>query len=298
MMTAHVPDVVRLHDDHQIGTLDVALCELPAAMRPCGHPVQRGDRPYRFERPSPHWLTAHGKRASGRHVERHAPRSCKVLEHVPGHHGPGNVTGAHDEHRYLVHGARSVLARRSLTVVEGQPPRLDATDLALLRLLQRDARQTNKDLADAVGIAQSTCLERVRALRAQGVIKGWHADVDLDAIGRPLRAMISVRLRPKTTASVRRFQQEMLDAPEVVSVWTVTGADDFLVEVATYDVAHLRDFVLDHVTGRSEVVDASTSLIYDQVRVWEIPPAAQVMPKGSSPDAPPSPPGTRAGSAP
>ncbi len=175
--------------------------------------------------------------------------------------------------------------------VDGQPPRLDATDLALIRLLQRDARQTNKDLAEAVGIAQSTCLERIRALRAQGVVKGWHADVDLEALGRPLRAMISVRLRPKTTASVRAFQQEMLDAPEVLAVWTVTGNDDFLVEVATHDVAHLRDFVLDHVTGRSEVVDARTSLVYDQVRRWEIPPAGQILPAeevtraGSAPDA-------------
>jgi len=172
------------------------------------------------------------------------------------------------------------------------PQRLDATDLALIRLLQRDARQTNKDLAAAVGIAQSTCLERIRALRAQGVIRGWHAEVDLEAIGRPLRAMISVRLRPKTTASVRAFQQEMLDAPEVLSVWTVTGADDFLVEVATHDVAHLRDFVLDHVTGRSEVVDARTSLVYDQVRVWEIPPAEQLTQRQSAPDARPAPHGT------
>jgi DNA-binding Lrp family transcriptional regulator len=182
--------------------------------------------------------------------------------------------------------------------VEGQPPRLDDTDLALIRLLQRDARQTNKDLAEAVGIAQSTCLERIRALRAVGVIKGWHADIDLDAIGRPLRAMISVRLRPKTTTSVRAFQQEMVEAPEVLAVWTVTGADDFLVEVATHDVAHLRDFVLDHVTGRSEVVDARTSLVYDQVRAWEIPPAEQLTIAGSAPDARPAPPGTKPRSSP
>jgi len=159
---------------------------------------------------------------------------------------------------------------------------LDRTDLAIVRLLQRDARITNKELAEAVGIAQSTCLERIRALRSEGVIRGWHADVDPSALGRPLRAMISVRLRPKTTASVRAFQQEMIEAPEVIAVWTVTGADDFLVEAAAHDVAALRDFVLDHVTGRSEVVDARTSIVYDQVRVWEIPPAEQVLPAGSA----------------
>ena len=182
--------------------------------------------------------------------------------------------------------------------MDGQLPRLDATDLALIRLLQRDARETNKDLAEAVGIAQSTCLERIRALRAQGVILGWHAEVDLEAIGRPLRAMISVRLRPKTTASVRAFQQEMLDAPEVLAVWTVTGADDFLVEVATQDVGHLRDFVLDHVTGRSEVVDARTSLVYDQVRVREILPAGQLTSARRDPGAQQAPAGTTRRSSP
>ncbi len=182
--------------------------------------------------------------------------------------------------------------------MDTRSPQLDATDLALIQLLQRDARQTNKDLADAVGIAQSTCLERVRALRAQGVIKGWHAEVDLEAIGRPLRAMVSVRLRPKTTASVRAFQHEMLGAPEVLAVWTLTGADDFLVEVATHDVAHLRDFVLDHVTSRSEVVDARTSLVYDHVRVWEILPSEGLTPAGSGPGARRALPGTTRRSSP
>ncbi|MGH8986990.1 MAG: Lrp/AsnC family transcriptional regulator [Acidimicrobiales bacterium] len=182
--------------------------------------------------------------------------------------------------------------------MDGQPPRLDATDLALLQLLQRDARQTNKDLADAVGIAQSTCLERIRNLRALGVIRGWHAEVDLEAIGRPLRAVVSVRLRPKTTASVRAFREEMLEVPEVLAVWTLTGTDDFLVEVATHDVAHLRDFVLERVTGRSDVVDARTSLVYDQVRVWEVPPAGPVTPARTPPDGRSAPPGTTPRSSP
>lgn len=182
-----------------------------------------------------------------------------------------------------------------------EPTRLDAVDLALLRLLQVDARRTNKELAEEVGVAQSTCLERIRALREQGVVRGWHADVDPAAIGRSLRAMISVRLRPKTTASVRAFQQEMLAAPEVLAMWTVTGADDFLVEVATHDVEHLRDFVLDHVTARSEVVDARTSVVYDHVRVWDTPPAPQVShvsPRESSRHARPAPGDTRRRSAP
>jgi len=176
--------------------------------------------------------------------------------------------------------------------------RMDDIDLALLRLLQRDARRTNKDLADEVGIAQSTCLERIRALRASGVVRGWHADVDPAALGRPLRAMISVRLRPKTTASVRAFQQEMIGAAEVLAVWTVTGADDFLVQVAAVDVAHLRDFVLDHVTARPDVADARTALVYDEVRVWDLAPAGELNRPATPRGATPARPGTRRRSAP
>jgi DNA-binding Lrp family transcriptional regulator len=145
-------------------------------------------------------------------------------------------------------------------------PKISESDMALLRLLQKNARMTNKDLARAVGIAESTCLERVRSLRERGIISAWRAEVDLAAIGRPLRALISVRLQPKTTESVRSFQAEMLDAPETLSITTVTGADDFVVEAAVSDVEHLRVFVLEHITSRPDVVDARTAVVYEHLR--------------------------------
>ena len=145
-------------------------------------------------------------------------------------------------------------------------PQIDEIDRSLLTLLQKDARSTNKDLADAVGIAPSTCLERVRTLRARGIITGYRADVDPAAVGRPIRALISVRLRPKTTASVRAFQREVLQQPETLSVFTVSGTDDFVLDVAVPDVMHLRDFILDRVTNRKDVVDAHSSIVYEQVR--------------------------------
>lgn len=142
----------------------------------------------------------------------------------------------------------------------------DEVDQRLLELLQKDARQTNKQLADAAGIAQSTCLERVRGLRARGVITGYRADVDFAALGRPIQALLMVRLAPKTTSSVRAFQRDMLSRPETVSVSTVTGADDFVLRVAVPDVLHLRDFILEHVTSRKDVVDARSSIVYETVR--------------------------------
>jgi len=66
---------------------------------------------------------------------------------------------------------------------------VDELDAAIIRHLQRDARQTNRELARAVGIAPSTCLERVRLLRARGVITGYHAEISLAALNRTVQAL-------------------------------------------------------------------------------------------------------------
>jgi DNA-binding Lrp family transcriptional regulator len=145
-------------------------------------------------------------------------------------------------------------------------PSLSPTDRLLVVLLQQNSRRTNKDLAQEVGIAESTCLERIRSLQQRGVIRGWHAEVDPAALGRTIRALISVRLQPKTADSVKGFQHDMMEAPETVSVNTVTGADDFVVEVAVPTVDRLRMFVLDVITSRNDVADTRTSLVYEHLR--------------------------------
>jgi DNA-binding Lrp family transcriptional regulator len=155
-----------------------------------------------------------------------------------------------------------------------ETPKITASDVVLLRLLQKNARVTNKELARAAGIAESTCLERVRSLQARGVITGWRAEIDLASIGRPIRALISVKLQPKTTESVVSFQAQMLEAPETLSVTTVTGADDFIVDAAVSDVDHLRRFVIERVTSRGDVMDARTALVYEHRRKTVLEPYA------------------------
>lgn len=149
---------------------------------------------------------------------------------------------------------------------------LQEVDLIILRELQKNARVTNKELARAAGIAESTCLERVRALHRRGIIKGWHADVDLRLIGRAIRALVHIRLQPKTTASVIAFEADVMRAPETISVRTVSGTHDFIVEVAVAEVQQLRTYVLEHVTSRHDVADAQTSLVFEYRRKFELGP--------------------------
>ena len=83
---------------------------------------------------------------------------------------------------------------------------LDRTDRAIVALLQHDSRLSNKELAARVGIAQSTCSERVRRLERSGVFAGFHAEVDLAQLGVGLQAMIAVRLQRHETSQVERFR--------------------------------------------------------------------------------------------
>src|SRR5450759_5506484 len=70
---------------------------------------------------------------------------------------------------------------------------MDELDSGIIRLLQTDARQSNRELARRLGTAPSTCLERVRALTRRGIIRGYHADIDLPALNRSVQALISVQ---------------------------------------------------------------------------------------------------------
>src|SRR5216683_5088278 len=105
---------------------------------------------------------------------------------------------------------------------------LDELDTALLRELQRDARRTNRDLAAAVGIAPTTALDRTRSLRQRGVIRGALLDVDLAQIGRPVQALIAVRIRPPSRTVIEDFRDWVSALPETIGVFVVSGHEDFL----------------------------------------------------------------------
>src|SRR3984885_15161246 len=122
-------------------------------------------------------------------------------------------------------------------------PDVDAVDRALLELLARDARITNQRLADQVGIAPSTALARLRSLRERGVIRGFHAEVDLAAIGRPLQALIAVRLAVHAREQIEAFTDAVRGLPGVLMVFHLTGVTDYLVWARAADAAERLEVV-------------------------------------------------------
>ncbi len=155
---------------------------------------------------------------------------------------------------------------RTIGAIRPYTPDMDAIDWAIVRALQDDARQTNRDLAAAVHVSTSTSSDRVRALRDRGVLRGYHAEVDLDALGRRVQALIAVTIRPPTREHIEGFRNWVTGLPELLGVFVVSGGSDFLLHLGVPDTDALYAFVIDRLTERPEVADVNTSIVYEHIR--------------------------------
>ncbi len=151
----------------------------------------------------------------------------------------------------------------------------DRTDIELLRLLQNDARMSNKELAGAVGLAPSSCHERLKRLRSEGILKGAHAEVDFNALGFQVEALLFVALSKHTRDVVDEFLRQVVTIPEVRSAFLVTGRHDMVVHVIVRDMTHLKNLALDHFTSRPGVTQIETSIIFQTAHRHELVPEVE-----------------------
>ena len=105
---------------------------------------------------------------------------------------------------------------------------LDRIDYKIIRLLRNNARLSNKELAEQVGLAPSTCLVRTRLLQQSGVITGFKAEVNPAKLGVGLQALISVRLKQHSRDQFEAFRLYVQTLPEVVAAYHMAGGNDFL----------------------------------------------------------------------
>lgn len=154
----------------------------------------------------------------------------------------------------------------------GPPVVLDELDRFVLAELQRDARQPNKALADAARVAPSTMLARVRRLEEAGVLRGYHAVVDHRALGRTVRAVVSVRLQPKSREVVAAFIDAVWQLDETVGISLTTGSYDVLVHLSAADVTSLGERLLNDIASFDNVVAESTAMVLEHREKTVLPP--------------------------
>jgi DNA-binding Lrp family transcriptional regulator len=140
---------------------------------------------------------------------------------------------------------------------------LDRADLKLLELLQRDGRSTVQALSEAIHLSARATLNRVRKLEEQGLIEGYRALVNRNALGELVSVFAEIALKDQRQATVQRFEKRMASTSEVVACYLISGRYDYLVRVACRDLAAYRDLTsawLDDVGLGIEKIMTNTEL--------------------------------------
>ncbi|MHB2266098.1 Lrp/AsnC family transcriptional regulator [Aliihoeflea sp. PC F10.4] len=144
--------------------------------------------------------------------------------------------------------------------------KLDMIDRKMVRILQREASLSQRELADRVGLSQNACWRRLQRLRADGVLGDVQTRVDLEAFGLDLTVFVMIRTRNHSVDWATRFRDHVTRLPEVTSFYRIGGDWDYLIKVVThgmkgYDAFYKRltaDFDLATVTGffsMEEIID-------------------------------------------
>lgn len=122
---------------------------------------------------------------------------------------------------------------------------LDPYSLALLDELMRDSRQTVQQLGDAVGLSASPSWKRIKEMESAGVIRGYTAVVDPEAVGLNLRVVVEANLAQHTEDKVRQFEKAIAAVPEIVQCLSTTGESDYVMTVLVADIKRFERFLHD-----------------------------------------------------
>tara|TARA_B100000676_G_scaffold192789_1_gene189470 strand:- start:134 stop:640 length:507 start_codon:yes stop_codon:yes gene_type:complete len=143
---------------------------------------------------------------------------------------------------------------------------LDTIDQRILAALQENARVTNVELAEASGVSASPCWRRVRELERTGVISRYVTLVDPASVGLPVSVFIQVSLEKQVETALEDFERIVLERPEVMECYLMTGDADYLLRVVVADLEAYERFLMDHLTRIPTVANIRSSFALKQVK--------------------------------
>ena len=138
--------------------------------------------------------------------------------------------------------------------------KLDRIDRRILQALQDDGRMTNVDLARRADISAPPCLRRVRALEEAGYIRGYHADINAEALGFGVTVFAQVGLASQAETDLRAFEALMQSWPEVRECHMLAGETDFLLRIVAVDWDAYQRFLTTRLTAAPNVTHVKSSL--------------------------------------
>ncbi len=143
--------------------------------------------------------------------------------------------------------------------------KLDHIDHKILRHLQENARITNAELADRVGLSPTPCLRRLRRLETDGIIKGYHTEVDREALGVNVTVIILVKLEREDDKTLREFEAEIQKRPEVMECYLVTGKFDYFIRVLVPTLATYETFLSETILRMPNIATVESSFTLREV---------------------------------
>ncbi|MET9623436.1 MULTISPECIES: Lrp/AsnC family transcriptional regulator [unclassified Streptomyces] len=142
---------------------------------------------------------------------------------------------------------------------------MDRIDAHILRELQDDGRLTNLELAQRVGLSASACMRRVRQLEQDGVIQGYRAVIDPDAVGRGFEVLVSIEVR-RDRETVEAFEAALQDIPDVIEAYRLFGSPGCLLRIAVADLAAYERLWIERLTSLTGVTEVNSQIIMKRVK--------------------------------
>lgn len=143
---------------------------------------------------------------------------------------------------------------------------MDAIDRKIIEAMQQNARLTNQELAERVGLSPSPCLRRLRRLEESGVLRGYTALVDQERYGLPISVFVSIKLERQTDASIGAFEQAVQELDEVQECYLMTGSRDYLLRVVSQSLQSYERFIRERLTKIEGIASIESSFAFGQVK--------------------------------
>ncbi len=144
--------------------------------------------------------------------------------------------------------------------------KIDDIDRQILEILQAEGRLPNARIAERVGLSPPSVLERIRKLEEREIILGYAAQVDGTRLGLKTAVFVSVSLTFHRRESIEEFRQVILDIPEVLECYHLTGESDFLLKIVVPDIENYEDFLLHKLTCIDTVSKVKSSFVLSTLK--------------------------------
>ena len=143
---------------------------------------------------------------------------------------------------------------------------LDKIDLKILKILQENAKITNLQLSGEIGLSPAPTLERVKKLETAKLIQGYYTQVNEEALGIGIKAVIQITLARQLENAISNFKKEIAKIPEIMECYQVTGNADYILIVLLKDIRDFENLISQRLSKVEEIGQMQTMVILSKIK--------------------------------